>query len=240
VSVHPYVGDKPGADVMLSRPELGAVDAKAGLEAATDRAGGTVVAWVQGIAADRRIVAGYFDRPPLRFAGYTGQRCCRSATPLLTWQEAFNLWGPTRYEILVDGVLVGQSATTALRLTTPLKGGTHRWQVRAVDIRGGATRSKTRLLRIDDHKPLLTVHYKRAKRVVTIAARARDDARSGPLASGLAGIVVSWGDRGSGARGRFDVHATHRYSRNGTYALTVTATDVAGNAAVSTRTVRIG
>jgi hypothetical protein len=240
VSVHPYVGDKPGPDVTLSRPELGAVDAKAGLEAATDRAGGTVVAWVQGTAADRRIVAGYFDRPPLRFAGYTGQRCCRSATPLLTWQEAFNLWGPTRYEILVDGVLVGQSATTALRLTTPLKGGTHRWQVRAVDIRGGATRSKTRLLRIDDHKPLLTVHYKRAKRVVTIAARARDDARSGPLASGLAGIVVSWGDRGSGARGRFDVHATHRYSRNGTYALTVTATDVAGNAAVSTRTVRIG
>jgi hypothetical protein len=240
VNAHPYVGDKPGPDVALSRPELGPVDPKAGLEAASDRAGGTVVAWVQGTTADRRIVAGYFDRPPLRFAGYTGQRCCRAALPVLTWQEAFNLWGATRYEVLVDGVLVGQSATTALQLMTPLKGGTHTWQVRAIDIRGGATRSKRRLLRIDDHKPLLTVHYKRSKRVVTIAARARDDARSGPLASGLAGIVVSWGDRAPGVRGRFDVHATHRYSHGGTYALTVTASDAAGNATVSARTVRIG
>ncbi|MDX6720020.1 MAG: hypothetical protein QOJ63_2274 [Solirubrobacteraceae bacterium] len=240
VSVHPYVGDKPGPDVTLSRPELGPVDPKTGFEAASDRAGGTVVAWVQGAGADRRIVAGYFDRPPLRFAGYTTQRCCRAALPILTWGEAFNLWGPTRYEILVDGVLVGQSASTSLQLMTPLKGGTHTWQVRALDIRGGATRSERRLLRIDDRKPRLTVRYKRSKRVVTIAARARDDGRSGPLTSGLAGIVVSWGDRAPSVRGRFDVHATHRYNRNGTYPLTITASDVAGNVAVSTRTVRIG
>jgi hypothetical protein len=234
-----YVDDKPGPDVTLSRPELGPVE-PAALQAASDRAGGAIVAWMQGGPADRRIVAGYFDRPPLRFAGYTSQRCCRDATPLLRWQEAFNLWGPTRYEVLVDGTLVGRSDNTAFQVTTPLKGATHTWQVRAIDIRGGATRSQTRLLRIDDRKPLLTVHYKRSKRVVTLAARARDDARSGHFASGLAGIVVSWGDRAPGARGRFDLRATHRYSRGGTYALTVTARDVAGNETVNTRTVRIG
>jgi hypothetical protein len=239
VSARPYVGGKPGPDVTLSRPELGPVD-PANLQAASDRAGGAVVAWMQGGPGDHRIVAGYFDRPPLRFAGYTTQRCCRAAMALLRWQEAFDLWGATRYEIFVDGALVGRSASTAFQVTTPLKGGTHTWQVRAIDIRGGATRTKTRLLRIDDRKPLLTVHYKRSKRVVTVAARARDDARSGHLASGLAGIAVSWGDRARCASGRFDVRATHRYGHGGTYTLTVTARDVAGNKAVSSRTVRVG
>lgn len=239
VSARPYVDEKPGPDVTLSRSELGPVDPTS-LQAASDRAGGVVVAWLQGGAADRRIVAGYFDRPPLRFVGYTSQRCCQSATPRLRWQEAFNIWGATRYEILVDGALVGRSESTTFKVMTRLKGGTHKWQVRAIDIRGGATRSMTRLLRIDARKPLLTVRYKRSKRVVTIAARARDDARSGNFASGLAGIVVSWGDRAPGARGRFDVRATHRYSRGGTYTLSVTARDAAGNEAVRTRSVRIG
>jgi hypothetical protein len=239
VSARPYVGGKPGPDVALSRPELGPVD-PANLQAASDRAGGAVVAWMQGGPGDRRIVAGYFDRPPLRFAGYTTQRCCRGPAPLLRWQEAFDLWGATRYEVFVDGALVGRSASTALKVMTPLRGGTHQWQVRAIDIRGGATRTLTRLLRIDDRKPLLTVRYKRSKRVVTLAARARDDGRSGHLASGLAGIVVSWGDRAPGVSGRFAVRATHRYGRGGAYTLTVTARDAAGNEAVSTRTVRIG
>ena len=51
--------------ISLSRAELGA--GRPGRAASTprrDRAGGVVVAWVQGAPADRRIVAGYFDRPP--------------------------------------------------------------------------------------------------------------------------------------------------------------------------------
>lgn len=239
VVLHPYDDGKPAADVTLSRPGLGPVDPQLGFDVASDRAGGVVAAWVQGDPGARSLVAGYADREPGRFLGYTGQGCCRGVLPTLTWQAAFNLWGPVRYELSVDGAVVGQTTATQLALTTPLAGGSHTWQVRAIDIRGQATRSKTRVVKIDGHKPLLTVHYKRKKRVVTLAVRARDDASGGRLAAGMQKVVVSWGDRTPVASGRFDVSAVHRY-RTGTFTLTVTATDLAGNQTVDTRTVRIG
>ena len=240
VAVQPYDDGKPGPAAVLSRPDLGPVDPDAGFDAASDRSGGAVVVWVQGPPAERRIVAGVFDRPPSRFLGYTGQRCCRGVTPTLTWQEAFNIWGPTRYEVVVDGVVVGQTENKVeFALPVALKAGTHRWQVRAIDIRGQATRSKTRVLRVDGRKPILSVRYRRKKRVVVLVVRGRDDASRGRLAAGLEGIKVSWGDGKPPARGRFDIRATHRYPR-GRFTLTITARDKAGNEVVDERKLRIG
>jgi hypothetical protein len=239
VAVRQYDDGTPVKDVGLSRPELGPVDPGGGFDAASDRSGGSIVAWVQGAPGERRIVAGYFDRPPSRFLGYTGQGCCRGVTPVLRWQEAFDIWGPTRYEVSVDGAVVGQTVNKPeLALPTPLEAGTHSWQVRAIDIRGQSTRSLRRILRIDGRKPLLTVHYKRKQRVVVLAVRARDDASNGRLAAGLEGISVSWGD-GTTARGRFDLRATHRYHR-GRFTLRITARDKAGNEVVDERALRIG
>jgi hypothetical protein len=241
VAARPYTDGTAQADVSLSRPEFGPVDPARGFDAASDRAGGTVVAWVQGAPSERRIVAGFFDRPPARFLGYTGQRCCRDVTPTLKWQPAFNLWGPLRYDVLVDGVQVGQTVDAEeFTLAAPLASGTHTWQVRAVDVRGQATRSKTRKLRIDGYRPLLGVRYKRRKRVVTLSARARDDTRSGRLAAGMQRVVVSWGDRTPVTSGRFGVAVRHRYRRKGTYELTIIARDLAGNETVDRRTVRVG
>ncbi|MEJ7798750.1 MAG: hypothetical protein WKF48_12845 [Solirubrobacteraceae bacterium] len=239
VVVRQYLDGKAVLDFGLSRAELGPVAAGLGFDAAADRAGGLVVAWVQGESADRRIVGGYFDRPPASFLGYTGQRCCRGANPALHWQAAFDLWGAPRYEVLVDGAVVGQTTDDTLALTTPLKDGTHKWQVRAIDIRGQTKRSRTRLLRIDGRRPLLSVRYRRKGRVVTISARARD----GGLANRTAGmqeVVISWGDRTRGARGSREARATHRYRRKGTYQLTIRARDKAGNEKLSRRTVRVG
>ena len=241
VGARPYTDGRAGTDVGLSRLEFGAVDPLLGFEAASDRAGGTVVAWVQGAAAERRIVAGVFDRPPAKFVGYTGQRCCRGVRPQLKWQPAFNLWGALRYDVLVDGVQVGQTTgAPEFTIAAPLASGTHTWQVRAVDIRGQATRSRTRKLRIDGYRPLLGVRYKRRKRVVTLSARARDDTRNGRLAAGMQRVVVSWGDRTPVASGSYGVSLRHRYRHKGTYELTVTARDRVGNETVDRRTVRIG
>jgi hypothetical protein len=239
VNVRPFDDGVPGKDEVLSRPELGAVDPDGGFDAASDRSGGAIVAWVQGPPAERRIVAGFFDRPPSRFLGYTGQGCCRGVAPTLTWQPAFNIWGPTRYDVLVDGALVGQTESTELALATPLAAGTHSWQIRATDIRGQATRSKTRVLRIDGRKPLLSVGYRRKKRIVTLGVRARDDASNGRLAAGIEGVRVSWGDGSPPAIGEFAVRATHRYPR-GRFTLTITARDKAGNEVVDERRLRIG
>jgi len=241
VRVRPYETDGPvGRERDVSRPELGPVDATRGFDAAADRAGGFVVAWVQGAPAGRQIVAAYDDRPPLRFVGYSYQRCCHSALPRLTWQRAFNLWGSPRYQVLVNGKSVGETTDTALQLSVPLTGPTHRWQVRAIDPRGQFRRSRSRLLRVDDIRPRLSVRYRRAQRIVTLSVRARDPDRGGHRVSGMRRITVAWGDASVAARGVFALRSTHRYRRNGTYSLQITALDKAGNETIDRRTVRIG
>ncbi|MEY2512652.1 MAG: hypothetical protein QOJ89_10 [bacterium] len=240
VAVRSYDSDERGTDDRLSQPELGPVDPAGGFDIATDRGAGAVAGWVQGDAGDRKLVAGFFDRPPGRFLGYTGTGCCRGPLPTLSWQTPFEIWGPLRYEVLVDGQLVGQSSTTALTLAQPLDGGTHSWQVRAIDIRGQTSRTKTRTLRIDARQPLLSVGYKRHKRVVTLGVRGRDDTRNGPYASGLERVVVSWGDRTPVASAPFGLRTVHRYRHGGTYQLRIVARDRAGNETVDARTLRIG
>jgi hypothetical protein len=231
---------KPGVPIVISRPELGAVDPARGFDAAADRASGGVVAWVQGGAADRRIVAGYIDRPPDRFRGYTSASCCQPALANLTWQPSFNLWGAHRYQVRVDGQLVGETVDTKLRLTVPLEGAIHHWQVTAVDPRGQTRRSRTRLLRVDDLVPRLSVSYKRSKRIVVISARGRDLGGTGHRASGIRDVAVAWGDGTRGARGTQRLRVRHRYAGTGEFALEVTARDRAGNVSVYKRTVRIG
>jgi hypothetical protein len=240
VAMRSYDFDKRGTDAPLSRPELGPVDAAGGFDVAADRGGSAIAGWVQGTGAGRTVVAGLSDRPPGAFLGYTNTRCCRGPLPTLAWQAPFELWGALRFEVLVDGVVVGQSTTTTLTLTQRLKAGTHSWQARAIDIRGQMSRSRTRTLRVDAAKPLLAVGYKRHKRVVTLDVRGRDDTRRGPFAAGLDRVVVSWGDRTPVASGRFGVRGVHRYRRKGTYTLRIVARDRAGNRAVDERTLRIG
>ena len=230
---------KLGPERTLSRPELGPVVPELGFDVATDRASGAIVAWVQGGAEDRRIVAGYLDRPPGFFAGYTSQRCCQPALARLSWQPAFNLWGPVRYVVTVDGKPVGETVETSLVLTTPLAAGTHRWQVHAFDARGQSKRARTRIVRVDARAPSLAVRYKRKRRVVTLSVRARDVGVPGRTRTGVRSVVVSWGDRTKGAGGTSSVRASHRYRRRGSYPLQITATDRAGNQRTSLRTVLV-
>ncbi|MBW3653854.1 MAG: hypothetical protein KY433_09740 [Actinobacteria bacterium] len=231
---------KPGLEQVLSRPELGAVVPQLGFDVAADRAGGAVVAWVQGGAEDRKIVAGYLDSPPGNFAAYTSQRCCQPAQPRLRWQPSFSLWGAIRYVVTVDGNVVGETTDTVFVPPAPIAGLQHTWQVVAVDVRGQTRRSRTRRLQIDDLAPRVSVGYKRARRVVTVSVRARDLRPRGHGASGMRSIVVSWGDRTKGARAKTRLRARHRYRGRGTFPLTITGRDRAGNERVVRRTVRIG
>ena len=231
---------KLGAEQTMSRPELGPVSPALGFDVATDRASGAVVAWVQGAPEARQLVAGYLDRAPGFFAGYTSQRCCQGPLPRVAWQPSFNLWGPVRYVVSIDGTPVGETTETALQLTTPLAAGAHRWQVVALDPRGQSKRARTRRLRVDARAPSLAVSYRRKGRVVRLSVRARDPGVLRSTATGLRSVVVSWGDRTKGATGISSVRASHRYPRGNSYPLQITATDRAGNQRTSLRTVRIG
>ncbi|MDP2711599.1 MAG: hypothetical protein Q8O56_10305 [Solirubrobacteraceae bacterium] len=242
----PYVGVRSieeatlGPERVLSRPELGPVAPELGFDVATDRASGSVIAWVQGAPGARSIVSGFYDRLPGFFAGYTSQRCCQGPRPQLSWQPAFSIWGALRYVVTVDGQVVGETTATRLRPATPLRGGTRRWQVTAFDVRGQTRRTRTRTVQVDAVRPLLNVTYRRERRLVTLSVRARDLASGGRRASGIRSVVVSWGDRTRGSRGTSRLRAQHRYRRAGSYRLVVTATDKAGNTRVWRRTVRTG
>ena len=228
-----------GPERTLSRAELGPVAADLGFDVAADRASGAVVAWIQGGPQDRTLVAGYLDRPPGFFAGYTTQRCCQGPLARLTWQASLNIWGPVRYVVTVDGKPAGETADTRLALTAPLAGGRHRWQVVAFDARGQGKRARTRVLQVDALAPQLSVGYKRKKRVVTLSLRARD-LSGGHRASGVRSIVVAWGDRSKGVGARqSSLRTSHRYRGGGSYPLRITATDRAGNKRTSLKTLRI-
>ena len=229
---------KLGPERTLSRPELGPVAAELGFDVAADRASGAVVAWIQGGPEDRKLVAGYLDRPPGFFAGYTTQRCCQGPLARLTWQASLNIWGPVRYVVTVDGKPVGETAATQLALTVPLAAGRHRWQVVALDARGQSKRTRTRTLQVDALAPQLSIGYKRKKRVVTLSLRARD-LGGGHRAAGVRSIVVAWGDNSQGAGATTSLRTSHRYRGGGSYRLRITATDRAGNKRTSLKTLRI-
>ena len=229
---------KLGPERTLSRPELGPVAAELGFDVAADRASGAVVAWIQGGPEDRKLVAGYLDRPPGFFAGYTTQRCCQGPLARLTWQASLNIWGPVRYLVTVDGKPVGETAATQLALTVPLAAGRHRWQVVALDARGQSKRTRTRTLQVDALAPQLSIGYKRKKRVVTLSLRARD-LGGGHRAAGVRSIVVAWGDNSQGAGATTSLRTSHRYRGGGSYRLRITATDRAGNKRTSLKTLRI-
>jgi hypothetical protein len=242
VRVRTIENQKPGIERQLSRPELGPVAPELGFDAAADRASGVVVAWVQGGPADRKIVAGYLDRVPGPFAGYTSQRCCQSARPRLSWQPSFSLWGAPRYVVTVDGKPVGETTATVFTPAAPITGPTHKWQVLAVDARGQVKRMRTRGLRIDDIAPVVRTGYKRAGRVVSLAVRGHDPDRRGHRSSGMRSLAVAWGDGSRGARATSTtrLRTSHRYRRRGSFQLVVSGRDGAGNRHVVRRTVRIG
>lgn len=235
VRVRPFLAGKPQADITLSRPELGPVAPTLGLGAAVDRAFGVVVAWVQG----NKLVAGYQDREPADFVGYTRRTCCVAARAKLTWQRSVDVWGPMRYEVLVDGKSAGVTEATTFTLTTPLRGARHRWQVRGTDARGQFKITPSRGIIVDDLRPRQSVRVRRKGRRVSVSVRSRDVRRPGHRRSGIARIIISWGDRRTSSRGSSPLRATHRYRRGGAFTLTVTTRDVAGNETVSKRTVRI-
>ncbi|MBJ7330618.1 MAG: PKD domain-containing protein [Solirubrobacteraceae bacterium] len=244
VRVRPFDKFVAQPEVVLSKPEYGPVDPTRGFEAVADRAGSGVVAWVQTSATlpgARSIVAGYLDKSPRAFNGYTSTKYRSASRPKLAWGEAVDLWGPITYRVLIDGVQVTELAgRTGWTPVQPIPDGVHRWQVQAVDRRGQVTNSRVRLLRVDATPPTLTAKVsgvRKAARPLKLTFKAADV--QNPKASGLARVRIDWGDGTTTTTKSFKGTVTHRY-RRGSYTLRVSATDKAGAATVVTRSLRIG
>ena len=221
-------------DGTLSRQEFGTVYAAGGMKADASRAGDVVVAFMQGGPGDRRLVAGFYDKPPTRIAGANSQRI-RKLTRL-AWSASLNLFGGTKYTVILDGKPLGETGQNSL---VPAPGqipdGEHRWQIQITDRRGQTVVSRTRRLRVDNTPPSLRVSMRKRGRVLTVSARGGDP--KGKLPSGLGRVLVDFGDGNLVPVRR---RASKRYARGGNYRVRVKAVDKAGNATLHQRRVRIG
>jgi hypothetical protein len=234
-----------GPEQIVSSPGQGPTDAGRGLAAAGDAGGDAAIAWVQGTGASTQIVVDQLYQPPGAATPPTSTVYARTAQPALSWSPSSQRWGPITYSVSLDGVAMGQTAGTGIRVATPLRDGLHRWRVTASNPAGLSTTSSTATVFVDTVAPRLRVAVSGTRRVGKAMAL-RLLYRDAPLAglpqsdaSGVAGLTIRWGD-GTVTRIKPGTHRVeHSYRRPGRYRVTVIATDRAGNQARVVRRVKI-
>ena len=220
-------------DGTLTRPEFGPAYLDGGIASGASRAGDVAVAFIQGGEADRRLVAGVYDKPPTRIAGSNSEKIRKFTR--FAWRSSLNLFGGTKYTVLLNGKPFGETGQLEI-IPQPgqVPDGEHRWQIQITDRRGQTVVSRTRRLRVDNTPPTVRFGVKRSGRSVTVTPRAGDP--NGKLPSGLGRTLVDWGD---GKLVPFKKRARKTFGRGGSFKIRVKAVDKAGNEAIATRTVRV-
>jgi len=224
------------AEQLISRGELGPTAAVDGLLAAVDDAGDIAVAYVQDVPGQGRAIAvATVDQPPGRFAVKRVNGFLRTDRPTLSWTISRETWG-RYFSVVIDGTQVGVTGRRSFRLPAPLAQGAHTWQVVALDHRGQQYAAKPASVKIDSVPAFVRARLsgpRRALATLRLAVTATDTptgtARKavGVATSGVAQILVDWGDRTPAQLIRSG--AQHIYARPGRYTLRVLVTDRAGN-----------
>jgi hypothetical protein len=234
------------AEQAISRGELGPTAAADGLLAAGDDAGDIAVAYVQDVPGQGRAIAiATVDQPPGRFAVKRVTGFVRTDQPTLSWTTSRETWG-RYFRVLVDGVQVGITGRRSFRPPAPLAQGAHTWQVVALDHRGQQYAAKPSSIKIDSIPAFVRARVSGARKALAtlrLAVQATDTptgtARkaAGVVTSGVAQILVTWGDRTPAQLIRHG--ARHAYARPGRYTLRVLVTDRAGNRSTFRQRLRI-
>jgi hypothetical protein len=235
-----YSGSSSGTEMAVSSPALGPTNAANGLAAGGDIAGDLAVAWVQGSGGSSAIVAAELYAPPGGFGLTSMPKYIRQARPSFRWSPSQERWGPVRYNVSIDGTQVAQTAATSWRLPQPLGEGPHVLQVTAANQANVTTFARAVGIWVDTMPPraqLIFSGVARARSIVRIKVRYTDTTPStGRAGSGVASVIVKWGD---GATARIGQFAAHAYARQGKYRVTVIVTDRAGNVERLSRRIRI-
>ncbi len=228
-----------GPELVLSSADLGPTDAADGLLAAGDIAGDVAVAWVQGTASTRQIVATALLVGPGGFNGSKPFAYSTSSAALLSWSPAGESWGQVTYRVSVNGTLVAQTTDTSIVVSLPQ--GPASWQVTAVNGAGLTSSTRMATVFVDTLAPVATLTLSgRLIAGATLHAAVTSTDAPPPLApadaSGVASVVIGWG---GGSVQTIHTRATHVYVRAGVYRVTLTVTDRAGNLTTLVRTVQI-
>jgi len=187
--------------------------------------GDGLVAFEQGPVGNAAIVAARVTAPPEQFVVEAPKGWVRPSGAHVSWLPAASADGPLTYAVVLDGRLLATPAgALSMHLSTRgLGSGRHLVQVLATDLDGEATLSAAATLTVDGQPPSVKLTRTRSGRTIQIRI---SDGGSGLVHSS---VRVSFGD-GRFARRRARI--THRYTRGGTYEITVRARDRLGNQAL--------
>jgi len=241
----------------LSAPRGGAVGA---LRLGGSGLGDAIVAWTQGTGAGTQVAAAVIDAPPDPFFVQTPNGWRRQPQVAIHWAAAINAIGSLTYSVSVDDEPVGKPTKRLFaRLRSARIGdGRHRIQVFAIDGAGQETGSRNAVLLVDRRPPKVRL-VRRGNRVAVVVSDGARRETSGVKGSALR---VGFGDGGGGEKngggggGATTISAArkgkkgkgkpavktvrHAYGRSGSYTVTVTARDRAGNTTSFRRKVRVG
>jgi hypothetical protein len=228
-------GLEPEGD--LSGPAFGTVDVagSGGLHASGDAGGDAAITFAQGDEGARTVVVALYDAPPGHPHAHEEVRWRRESRPRFHWSAVTDAWSTrVSYRLEIDGKPVRAFTSTPVWTPPqPIPDGDHRWRIVTIDSRGQETASRDRFLRIDTHRPRVSVRTRRSGSLVTFTVGVRD-------LSGASRITIDFGD---GVHGRVPAKTgvvQHRYPPLRRYAYAVSVEDKAGNRAAARGRVRAG
>jgi hypothetical protein len=216
---------------LVSAPHGGAIHQ---LDLGGSHHGDALIGFLQGDGANVQIAAVVVRAPPGEFVLDTPATWVKAPRIPLQWETPLAGAGKLTYSVLVDDREVAENVTsTEATLTrSEVSGGVHTIQVEATDSLGQVVDSEPSTLKVDRSPPRVSVRVRGAAVVVRVSDGPKKE--SSGVAAGS--VRVSFGD-GHSAQGRAKV--THRYKSGGSYAVTVTASDKAGNRTTARRRVSI-
>ena len=224
-------GEVLGPESAVSSPSAGPTDAGDGLAAAGDVQGDAAIAWLQGSAGGPVLYTEQLLQPPGAFAATAPFRYSRSRLPTLSWSHPAEQWGAVSYQVTVDGQVVGQTAASSLTVPAPLGDGPHTWQVQATNEVGQSSTTPAATVWVDAVPPAVSVSVgpgAQAGSPVAVNVSAIDTP-AGESPAAASGIAQGRLDLGDGTTISTTTGATHVYARTGTYVITATVEDRAGN-----------
>jgi hypothetical protein len=227
-------------EAALSAPAFGTVDVagSGGLHASGDGGGDAAITFAQGGADARAVVVALYDAPPGHPHAHNEVHWRRDPRPRFHWSAVTDTWSTrVSYRLEIDKKPVRTFTSTPVWTPPrPIPDGDHRWRLVTIDSRGQENVSHDRFLRIDTHRPKVSVRTRRSGSLVTFTVIVKD----GASGSGAGSITVGFGD---GTRGRVPTKTgviKHRYRGAGRYPYAVSVEDKAGNRGAATGMVRAG
>jgi hypothetical protein len=179
------------AETTISPPQFGPTAAQLGIYSSSDARTDSIIGFIQGEEAARRVVIVAYDGIIRPAAIPLDDDWSRNSRPTFRWRAVTNvLWGPITYSVRMDGREIGRTRRTRFRPPAALPDGAHSIEIVQVDGRGVESPGIPRPAKIDTTAPVVSLDGR--------TLRVRDGGRK--RGSGVRSVRVYYGSRSTAVR----------------------------------------